>query len=491
MLFLITNFECAVREFLDMSANDANNLLVEKVASPVVNSHSLRRTMLLEGPIFPTVFRLSWPNVIIQVAQASTGLIETWYLSRLGTDVLAAMAIVFPILMLMHTISGGAFGGGISSAISRAIGANRTEEADALVLHAVVLCGTLGVASAAVILLFGSDIYRLLGGEGASLKAALTYSNIVFAGMPLLWLMNGLASVIRGTGNLMIPAIGICGGVIILVPLSPMLIFGTGPFPAIGIAGGGVALLVYYFCSTLFFGWYILSGRNAARFKWVPLHRQIFTQIMRVGGLAALSSVVTNATIASATALIGHRFGSAEVAGFGTGARLEYLLVPLVFGVGGTLVSMVGMNIGAERGPRARVIAFTGAGICFLMAEILGLTAALAPGLWLHLFGSDPEMIAAGSTYLRIVAPFYGLYGFGFALYFANQGAGTLMWPVIGGMTRFLLVAAGGWFILPLAGSVVWLYALIAAGLLVYCVILTGWTLRAGWGKAASLKKQV
>lgn len=474
-----------------MSANDANNLLVEKVASPVVNSHSLRRTMLLEGPIFPTVFRLSWPNVIIQVAQASTGLIETWYLSRLGTDVLAAMAIVFPILMLMHTISGGAFGGGISSAISRAIGANRTEEADALVLHAVVLCGTLGVASAAVILLFGSDIYRLLGGEGASLKAALTYSNIVFAGMPLLWLMNGLASVIRGTGNLMIPAIGICGGVIILVPLSPMLIFGTGPFPAIGIAGGGVALLVYYFCSTLFFGWYILSGRNAARFKWVPLHRQIFTQIMRVGGLAALSSVVTNATIASATALIGHRFGSAEVAGFGTGARLEYLLVPLVFGVGGTLVSMVGMNIGAERGPRARVIAFTGAGICFLMAETMGLTAALAPGLWLHLFGSDPEMIAAGSTYLRIVAPFYGLYGFGFALYFANQGAGTLMWPVIGGMTRFLLVAAGGWFILPLAGSVVWLYALIAAGLLVYCVILTGWTLRAGWGKAASLKKQV
>ena len=474
-----------------MSANDAEQLAGGNVPPPLPDPHSLRRKMLLEGPIFSTVFRLSWPNVIIQVAQASTGLIETWYLSRLGTDVLAAMAIVFPILMLMHTISGGAFGGGISSAISRAIGANRTEEAHALVLHAVVLCGTLGVASAAVILLFGSDIYRVLGGQGASLKAALTYSNIVFAGMPLLWLMNGLASVIRGTGNLMIPAIGICGGVIILIPLSPMLIFGIGPFPAIGVAGGGVALLVYYFCSTLFLGWYILSGRNAARFKWVPLHRTVFTQIMRVGALAALSSVVTNATIASATALIGHRFGPAEVAGFGTGARLEYLLVPLVFGVGGTLVSMVGMNTGAGHSHRARVIAFTGAGICFLMAEFMGLTAALAPGLWLHLFGSDPEMIAAGSTYLRIVGPFYGLYGFGFALYFANQGAGTLLWPVIGGIARFLLVAAGGWFILPLAGSVVWLYALIAAGLLLYCLILTGWTLRAGWGKEISLSKPV
>lgn len=467
-----------------MQANDADNLHAEGRAAPTLTSHAQRRTLLLEGPLLPTLFRLSWPNVIIQVAQASTGLIETWYLSRLGTDVLAAMAIVFPLLMLMHTVSGGAFGGGIASAISRAIGANRPLEADALVLHAVVLCATLGVACAAVILLFGTDIYRLLGGEGAALKAALTYSSIVFAGMPLLWLMNGLAAVIRGTGNLAIPAAGICGGVVILIPLSPALIFGLGPFPAIGVAGGGVALLVYYLCSTLFFGWYILSGRNAARFKWVPLQRTIFMQIMRVGALAALSSVVTNATIAFATALIGHRFGPAEVAGFGTGARLEYLLVPLVFGVGGTLVSMVGMNTGAARGPRARRAAFTGAGICFVMAEILGLTAAFAPALWLQLFGSDPAMIAAGSTYLRIVAPFYGLYGFGFALYFANQGAGTLLWPVIGGIARFLVVAVGGGFILPLVGSVVWLYALIAGGLLLYCVILTAWTLRAAWGKA-------
>lgn len=472
-----------------MSVDNAGEPLAKEAVSAIIDPHALRRTRLLEGPIFSTVFRLSWPNVIIQVAQASTGLIETWYLSRLGTDVLAAMAMVFPVLMLMHTLSGGAFGGGISSAISRAIGASRTEEAHALVLHAVVLCVTLGVASAALILLWGPDIYRWLGGEGASLHAALSYSQIVFAGMPLLWLMNGLASVIRGTGNLAIPAIGICGGVVLLIPLSPMLIFGLGPFPAIGVAGGGVALLVYYFCSTLFFGWYILSGRNAARFKWVALQRNRFTQIMRVGALAALSSVVTNATIASATALIGHRFGPAEVAGFGTGARLEYLLVPLVFGVGGTLVSMVGMNAGADRGPRARVIAFTGAGLCFLMAEVMGLTAALAPGLWLHLFGSDPEMIAAGSTYLQIVAPFYGLYGFGFALYFANQGAGTLLWPVIGGVARFLLVAVGGWLILPLVGSVVWLYALVAAGLVLYCVILTGWTLRAGWGKRAPLKQ--
>lgn len=468
---------------MDTSTSGPNPLQTSARSESVPNKHALRRALFLDGPILSTVLRVSWPNIIIMVAQATTGLIETWYLSRLGTDVLAAMAIVFPVLMLMQTLSGGAFGGGISSAIARAIGGNRADEADALVLHAILLSGVLGLFCSVIILSFGPSIYRALGGEGGSLQAALTYSNVIFFGMPLLWIMNSLAAVIRGTGNLLIPAIGICGGVVILVPLSPLLIFGWGPFPRIGVAGGAVALLVYYLCGAIFFGWYILSGRNAARFRWVRLHPQMFYQILRVGLLAAVSSIITNATIASATSMIGHRFGTAEVAGFGTGARLEYLLVPLIFGVGGTLVAMVGMNVGADRGHRARTIALVGGAVCFVMTEGLGLAAALFPTLWLRLFGSDPSMIAAGSTYLRVVGPFYGFYGFGFALYFANQGAGTLLWPVLGGLARLMLVGVGGWLMLRLTDSVVSLYAVIAAGLFLYGVILTMWTLRAAWGK--------
>jgi len=239
---------------------------------------------------------------------------------------------------------------------------------------------------------------------------------------------------------------------------------------------------VYYATATAFFAWYILSDRNAARLRWGRLRLGTFLSILRVGALAAVSSFITNATIAAATSLIGHRFGQAAVAGFGTAARLEYLLVPLVFGVGGTLVAMVGMNVGARRGARARHIALVGAGLCFVITESLGLAAALYPALWLQLFGADPAMIAAGSVYLRIVGPFYGLYGFGFALYFANQGAGTLLWPVLGGLARLLLVAAGGWLALQLTGLVTWLYVAIAAGLLLYGAILTAWTLCAPWG---------
>jgi Na+-driven multidrug efflux pump len=194
---------------------------------------SQRTRALLQAPILSTLLRMAWPNILVMLAQASTGLIETWWVSRLGTDALAGMALVFPGVMLMQMISGGAMGGGISSAIARALGGRRQADADALVLHALVINVALGAVFSATVLAAGPWLYRALGGSGGSLSAALAYSNVVFGATVLLWLMNALASVIRGTGNMLFPALVTCAGVAVLIPLSPCLIFGWGPFPAL------------------------------------------------------------------------------------------------------------------------------------------------------------------------------------------------------------------------------------------------------------------
>src|SRR6267142_1262325 len=125
-----------------------------------------RTQRLLEGPIGPTLLRLAWPNIVVTVVQASIGLIETYFVARLGTDALAGMALVFPFVMLMQMISSGAMGGGISSAIARALGAGRRDDADALVLHALIIQVALGAAFSVIMLAFGSPIYRALGGNG-------------------------------------------------------------------------------------------------------------------------------------------------------------------------------------------------------------------------------------------------------------------------------------------------------------------------------------
>lgn len=432
-----------------------------------------RRTRrLLDEPAVPLLLRMVWPNILIMVAQASTGLIETWWVAKLGTDALAGMALVFPPVMLMTMISAGAMGGGISSAVARALGAGRQKEADAYVLHAAVISLLLGAAFAAIFLLFGAPIYRMMGGRGGELDAALAYSNTVFAGNVLIWLMNGLASVIRGTGNMLFPAIVICIGVAFLVPASPLLIFGIGPLPGLGIVGGGVALLLFYAVGSLAMAGYILAGRVPAKFYWVRLRWSLFSGILKVGAVSAITSIQTNVTIAGATALVGSAGGVAAVAGFGTGARLEYLLIPLAFGIGAPLVAVVGTNIGAGQGQRALRIALLGASLAFLLTEAIGIAVALFPEVWLTLFSSDPAIIGDGSAYLRIVGPTYGFFGLGMALYFASQGAGRLFWPLTSGFIRVMLALWGGFIMLRLTGSLSALFVALAAGLVVFGVTI-------------------
>jgi Na+-driven multidrug efflux pump len=135
---------------------------------------------------------------------------------------------------------------------------------------------------------------------------------------------------------------------------------------------------------------------------------------------------------------------TAALAGYGTGSRLEYLLVPLVFGLGAPLAAMVGTSIGAGQQQRALRVAWTGAAIAFILTEAIGLAAALHPEAWLRLFDDDPAMLAVGARYLHIVGPAYGFFGAGLALYFASQGAGRLGWPLLGAVLRVSLAIGGG-----------------------------------------------
>lgn len=347
-------------------------------------------------------------------------------------------------------------------------------------LHALVASLAFGLGFAAIFLVFGRQIYGALGGSGGALEAALIYSNVVFLGTPLTWTMNGLASVVRGTGNMLLPALVSCVGVALLIPVSPLLIFGYGPIPGFGIAGGGMALVAYSAGSTAVLAAYILSGRNPARFRWVRLDWGALSAITRVGALSSLQSIQTNVIVAGVTALAAAHGGVDAVAGFGTGVRLEYLLIPLIFGIGAPMVAMVGTNFGAGRGDRAMGIALAGAGLAFLVTEAIGLAAAVFPEAWLSLFSAEPGMIAAGSAYLRIVGPFYGFFGIGLALYFAAQGTGRLFWPVVAGVLRVAIAIGGGWVALRLTGSIAALFAALSAGLLVYGLTILG---SVRWGR--------
>lgn len=439
-----------------------------------------RTRLLLEAPIAPTLLRLGAPNVLVMLAQAGVGLMETYFVGKLGTDALAGMALVFPAVMLMQMTSAGAMGGGIASAIARALGARRRDDADALVLHALLIAAVFALVFMVTVVAGGRWLYTRMGGSGGALDAALVYSNWVFGGALLVWLFNTLSAVIRGTGNMALPAYVTVAGAVLLLPLSPLLIFGWGPLPGLGIAGGAIALLLYYLAGSAVLAAYLWSPRSLLRpsLRGLQLRWALFADILRVGLVGTVSTVATNLAIGITTALVG-AYGTAAIAGYGTASRLEYLLVPLVFGLGAPLVAMVGTCIGAGQRERALRATWIGAAIAFAMTEAIGLWAAAYPAAWLSLFNTEPAMIEAGSHYLRIVGPWYGFFGLGLVLYFASQGAGRLLWPVLGNIARLVVAVAGGWLALHGGYAIAGVFAAQAAAMVVYG-IANAWAIAGG-----------
>ena len=435
------------------------------MASSAVNP---RLHAMLESPIAPMLANMGWSNMLMMFAQASTGLIETWFLSKLGTSVLAGVAVVVPVLMLMQNMSQGAMGGGISSSVARALGSGNANLVDRLARHALVLNVLIGGAFSAVLLAMARPLFRMLGAHGAALDAASAYGHVVFAGLPLLWGMNALASAIRGTGNMIVPGAVICGGAALLVPLSPCLIFGIGPIPRLGIVGGAWALIAYYAVGAAILGWYCGSGRNAARLVWGPIHWTPMSGILAVGGIACVNPILTNTLMALTGAAVGAQAGTAALAGYATAARLEYLLMPIAFGLGAPMVALVGANIGAGKRKRAQHIALIGSAMAFVLAEGVGVAAALWPRAWLGLFGANDQMLRTGVTCLRVIGPFYGFFGLGFSLYFAAQGAGRLKWPLGAGALRLALYAGLGTVVLRATGSLPLFFAIGAGAMVAY-----------------------
>jgi len=451
-------------------SNGSASITLPIVPNAPARPAASRTKMLLEAPILPTLLRLAAPNVLNLLAIVGMVTFDAIFVGRLGSEALAGVSLVFPWVMFMQHAAASGMGGGVSSAIARALGAGQRGQADALASHALALAVVLAAISSASMLLCAPTLYRLMGGQGASLSAALAYSNVVFGGVISIWALNILANVVRGTGNMELPAYVMVGSVLAHVLLSPALIFGWGPFPALGPAGAGWGLVFSFGMGSIVLLAHLRSssGLVTLAFRGVTFQWKIFSEILRVGIPGMLNVGITNLSVVVLTGIAVH-LGQEAAIGYAMGARLEYILIPLAFGFGTAIVSMVGTNWGARQFQRARRIAWTGGITVALACGSIGTFFALFPQVWMGLFSEETEIVRAGSSYLRIVGPIYGFYGLGMALYFATQGLGRVLPTVAANGARLVISACGG------LGAVFWLdagpvgfFAAISAGFLVY-----------------------
>src|SRR5437764_107818 len=187
--------------------SNASVLITQSITAKSAKPGSARTRLLLEGPIISTLLRLAAPNVVVNVVLiAVTATVDAHFVGQMGSEALAGLSLVFPLIMLMQQMANSSMGGAIASAIARAIGAGRHDDASALVVHGVIVGAGMAVIFAAVLLIGGPVIYGLMGGSGSTRAAAVEYSNAIFAGAFAYWLLSTLTSVVRGAGQAIVLA---------------------------------------------------------------------------------------------------------------------------------------------------------------------------------------------------------------------------------------------------------------------------------------------
>lgn len=448
---------------------------------------------LLAAPVARSLLLLAGPTTALMLVQILVAIADGVFVGQLGTEALAGMALVIPFLTLMFNIANGGMGGGVASSLARALGRNRLDDARAIVVHSLILAAVLAAAFALLDWTCASWVFRLLGGNGAALERALSFSHVMFTGAIAIWVSSFLSALLRGGGDAATPArVGLLAS-IIYVPLSGMLTLGIIDWPGFGLAGPAIASLCVATGSAFFLVRAIHDGRlgfmptlAGFRFQW-----PILQEILRVGILGSVTTLAASLTAILMAGLVG-RFGVAALAGYGIGARLEYMVAPVAFGIGSGLTTLVGVAVGANEWRRAVRVTWTGGLIAFGAIGVIGWLVTLFPETWSRLFASDNQVIAASTSYIRHVAPFYCLFGLGISLNFASQGAGRMAAPLVASFARMILSTLVGWTVvektdLGLNG----LFGAVALGIIVYGCTIAGSLLATPWREEGKLVKSI
>ena len=409
---------------------------------------------LTELPFNKIFFKLAIPNVCATFFAATTVIFDLWYIGKIGISELAGVAYIFPIYMLTSMLSNGAFGGAVSGATARAFGSKNITKAECI-FRSAILIALLGAIIMMLLFFSFSEKFLIYYKVDKQVSlSAITYGNILLKGIFLIWLFNIIISVTRGSGNTTIPAISW------LIVLFFHILFATlnfnfddrnilltnsvsllnGMFLFTSLEWSAISLLSGYLAGIIFILGFYFFGNHSYSFKFQDIFKlRGFFKLIKSGSLASCQSLMTISLALFCTTIIGN-FGTNWTAGFGIAIRLELLLIPIIFGIGGALIAIVGANVGANKFQRAIQMTWKGTSFSVVIVGVIGLFFSIYPELWSGLFTSDLQTKVTAKAYLNLVAPFYAFFALGLGLYFVCQAFNTLFWPVVGTFLRLFYV---------------------------------------------------
>jgi len=399
-----------------------------------------KENKLLTGPVAIVLMRLALPIMAGMFLQTAFNLVDTWFVSRLGQDAIAAVSMNIPLFFIVLAM-GNAVAVGTSSLVAQAMGAGDRSRAARIAGQAVTLAVVLGVASGIVGVILTRPLMMLMGAEGVALEYAVDYTRIILAGNPIFFLYAALDGVLRGEGDMKTSMVILAIATVINIFLDPLFIFGWGPIPALGVGGAALATTLARGVGLVVLLGHFSAARSSIVFKLLRWQWDNATiiGILRIGIPTAISQAMLSLTMFVYN-LLANQFGPHVVAALGLGFRIDSLAFMPGMAVSIATVTMVGQNYGARHYHRLVTAWRTALVMVFVTMGGMGVVIYFLPNFFVGIFTQEALVVEQTIGYLRVIPLFYGFLGMGIVTASAFQGLGRGLPALVVNMFRLGIV---------------------------------------------------
>lgn len=374
---------------------------------------------------------LSVPMVLEMMMESVFLLVDTFFVGKLGPNAVAVVGVTESLMIMVYAVAMG-LAIGAAAIVARRIGEKDPDGAARAAFQAIVFGVLVSVAVGTIGVLFAPDLLRLMGANDEIVTLGSGFARVMLGGSGVVLLLFLINAVFRGAGDAAIAMRVLWFANAINIVLGPMLIFGVGPFPELGVLGAGIATTFGRGCGVLY-QIYCLSrpgSRLRIRRRHVGLDVPVMKSILNIAGTAMFQNFVNTASWAALVRLMAG-FGSAALAGNTIGIRIILFALLPSFGVANAGATLVGQNLGAGKPDRAEEAAWTAGRYNTYCLAAVGVMFLLFAPFLTGIFTSDPEVAAHATHSLRIISTGFLFYGYGMVLTSAFNGAGDTRTPTL------------------------------------------------------------
>lgn len=384
-----------------------------------------------EAPLNRAIVLLAVPMVLEMCMESLFGIVDIFWVARLGADAAAAVGVTESLMTILYSVAVG-IGMATTAMVSRRIGEKDVEGAERAAVQAVVLGLVASVVIAAPGVWYAEDLLRVMGADEKVIAAGVAYTRWILGSSVTIMMLFLLNAVFRGAGDALIAMRVLWVANALNLVLDPVLIFGFGPIPAMGVTGAAVATIIGRTLGVGMQLWILFGVTSRIRLRrqhW-RVDWPILRRLARVSSTGMLQFIIANASWIALVRIIGQS-GAAALAGYTVAIRIVIFTILPSWGLSNAAATLVGQNLGARHPERAEAAVYrTGLyNVVFLGA--VGLVFALVPEMLVRIFTTEPEVVRFGADCLRIISYGYLFYGMGMVLVQAFNGAGDTTTPTV------------------------------------------------------------